>query len=77
MFVLVDSSGRNISPKRPPDYIDPHDVVLDEYQLVGADSGALRATASQGTGNLHFACGGRRGTNGRWHASCARPIARS
>lgn len=74
MFVLVDSNGRNISPKRPPGYIDPHDVVLDEYQLVGADSGALRATASQGTSNLHFACGGHRGANGRWRASCARPL---
>lgn len=73
MYVLVDSNGRNISPKRPPGYIDPQDIVLDEYQLVGADSAALRATASQGTINLHFACVGRRDTNRRWQASCARP----
>jgi hypothetical protein len=73
MYVLVDSSGRNISPVRPPGYIDPHDLVVYEYRLVGTDSATLRATASQGTTNRHFRCGARRGVDRMWRASCGPP----
>jgi hypothetical protein len=73
MFALVDSSGRSIDPVRPPGYTDPHDLVVYEYHLVGADSATLRATASQGTTNRHFRCSAHRGVDRMWRASCGPP----
>ena len=70
MSVLRDSSGRDITPVRPPGYIDPHVLVVDQYELAGADSVSFRAVAHQGTLNRHFRCGARRGVNGVWQARC-------
>ena len=70
MYVMVDSSGRNITPVRPPGYIDPYDVVVNTYQLVGGDSASISATAHQGTRNHHYACAARRDAAEMWSARC-------
>jgi hypothetical protein len=68
--VTVDSIGRNVAPVRPPGYIDPHDVDVHTYQLLGADSVSLVAVAHQGTRNRHFECSARRDPGGAWRARC-------
>ena len=70
MYVIVDTSGGNINPVRPPGYIDPHDVGVDTYQLLGSDSVSLVAVAHQGTWNRHFACSARRSPRRAWRARC-------
>ena len=69
-YVLVDSTGRNITPVRPLGYIDPHDVVVDAYQLLRTDSVSIEAIASQGTLHRHFTCTARRGPSRVWRARC-------
>lgn len=70
MYVMVDSNGRNITPIRPPGYIDPYNVVVHTYQLLGSDSASIKATAHQGTRNHHYACAARRAASGTWSARC-------
>jgi hypothetical protein len=70
MYVMVDSTGRNITPERPPGYIDPYDVVVDRYQLLGSDSASLVATAHQGTRNHHYTCNARRNLDHSWSGRC-------
>ena len=70
MYVMVDSAGRNITPQRPPGYIDPHDVVVYTYQLLGSDSASLVAAAHQGTRNYHYTCIARRDLDQSWRARC-------
>jgi hypothetical protein len=70
MYVLVDSTGRNITPERPPGYVDPHEVVVDTYDLFGADSTSMKVVAHQGTRNRHFACAAHRERQRTWRARC-------
>jgi hypothetical protein len=70
MYGVADSTGQNITPVRPPGYIDPHDVGVYTYQQVGSDSVSLVAVAHQGTTNRHFACTARRDSGGTWRARC-------
>ena len=70
MSVLVDSSGRSITPARPPGYVDPHVVVVDGYDAVGSDSATFKAVAHQGTLNRHFACTAHREAQRVWNAHC-------
>jgi hypothetical protein len=70
MYVMVDSNGRNLTPVRPPGYIDPHDVDVHTYQLLGSDSLSLVAVAHQGTRNRHFECTAHRNSREAWRAHC-------
>ena len=70
MYVIVDTSGGNITPARPPGYIDPHEVDVQTYQLVGSDSVSLVVVAHQGTWNRHFDCAARRDPHGAWRGRC-------
>src|SRR3954470_9010861 len=54
--VMVDNSATT----RPPGYIDPYDIGVYTYQLLGSDSAAVVAVAHQGTRNHHYVCGARR-----------------
>jgi hypothetical protein len=70
MYVMRDSAGRNITPVRPPGYVDPYDVVVRAYRLHESDSASVTVTAHQGTRNHHYECAARREAPGTWRARC-------
>jgi hypothetical protein len=69
MAVYRDSAGNDVTPRRPPGYVDPFQIQIQEQRLIGTDSAYAVVRASQGTFNYGYVCGARyRGT--RWQASC-------
>jgi len=60
----------NHNPVRPPGYIDPHNVDVDKYELVGADSVSVVVTAHQGTLKRHYSCSAHRDQHQAWRARC-------
>jgi hypothetical protein len=69
MVVYRDSSGKDATPRRPPGYVDPYWVRVQEQRLVGRDSAFAVVRASQGTLNRGFVCGARH-RDARWEANC-------
>jgi len=69
MAVYRDSAGNDVTPRRPPGYVDPFWIQLQEQRLVGTDSAYAVVRASQGTLNRGYVCGARY-RDAHWQASC-------
>ena len=67
--VYRDSAGNDVTPRRPPGYVDPYWIRVQEPRLIGTDSAYAVIRVWQGTLNTDFACGARL-RDAYWQASC-------
>jgi hypothetical protein len=69
MAVYRDSAGNVVTPRRPPGYVDPYLIQVQEQRLVGTDSAYAVVRAWQGTLKRGYVCGARN-RSARWQAGC-------
>jgi hypothetical protein len=69
MAVYRDSTGNDVTPRRPLGYVDPFLIQIQEQRLVGSDSAYAVVRASQGTLHYGYVCGARY-RDAQWQASC-------
>lgn len=69
MYVLRDSAGNVATPRRPPGYVDPYVMQVQEHGVIASDSASAIVRVSQGTLNRGYICSARY-RHGRWQSSC-------
>jgi hypothetical protein len=69
MAVDRDSAGNDVTPRRPPGYVDLFEIQIQEQRRVGSDSAYAVVRASQGTRNYGYVCGARY-PDSQWRARC-------
>lgn len=70
MVRLVDSTGRSLSPAPPKGYVDPYEIVVNEYRFTSGDNATVVVRLSQGTRNVFYECVSRRAQADTWRAEC-------